>query len=209
MLSQTNQQRALIALVEVLGLSVWFSATAVAPSLRSEWGIGASAAVWLTASVQVGFVAGAVTSTVLNLAGGNYGTRLDGTAVAQVAAVGPTGITEFVGRGLHFDGVADTADGFGGGRTREDVLRIMRVHAIGAYGAIALAKAAGLLVLRASPVLGELRALDTALRAATTSDESTVLQWRRRAARAEATIRLSFVALTLASTALWAFVLPR
>ena len=68
MLSQTNQQRALIALVEVLGLSVWFSATAVAPSLRSEWGIGASAAVWLTASVQVGFVAGAVTSTVLNLA---------------------------------------------------------------------------------------------------------------------------------------------
>jgi hypothetical protein len=46
MRSQTNQQRALIALVEVLGLSVWFSATAVAPSLRSEWGISASAAVW-------------------------------------------------------------------------------------------------------------------------------------------------------------------
>lgn len=68
MLSRTNQQRALIALVEVLGLSVWFSATAVVPGLRSEWGIGASVAVWLTASVQVGFVAGAVTSTALNLA---------------------------------------------------------------------------------------------------------------------------------------------
>lgn len=40
--------------------------------------------------------------------------------------------------GLHFDGVADTADGFGGGRTAEDVLRIMKDHAIGAYGAIAL-----------------------------------------------------------------------
>lgn len=39
---------------------------------------------------------------------------------------------------LHLDGLADTADGFGGGRTREDVLRIMRDHAIGAYGAIAL-----------------------------------------------------------------------
>jgi hypothetical protein len=48
--------------------------------------------------------------TVLNLAGGNYGTRLDGTAVAQVAAVGPTGITEFVGRGLHFDGVNDAVE---------------------------------------------------------------------------------------------------
>jgi MFS family permease len=67
-LSRTNQQRALVALVEVLGLSVWFSATAVVPSLRSEWGIGATAAVWLTASVQIGFVAGAITSTVLNLA---------------------------------------------------------------------------------------------------------------------------------------------
>ena len=39
---------------------------------------------------------------------------------------------------LHFDGLADTADGFGGGRTRDDVLRIMRDHAIGTYGATAL-----------------------------------------------------------------------
>jgi cobalamin 5'-phosphate synthase/cobalamin synthase len=39
---------------------------------------------------------------------------------------------------LHLDGLADMADGFGGGRTREDVLRIMRDHAIGAYGAMAL-----------------------------------------------------------------------
>ena len=52
----------------MLGLSVWFSATAVVPTLRSEWGIGATAAVWLTASVQIGFVAGAVTSAVFNLA---------------------------------------------------------------------------------------------------------------------------------------------
>ncbi len=39
---------------------------------------------------------------------------------------------------LHLDGVADTADGFGGGWTREDVMRIMKDHAIGSYGAIAL-----------------------------------------------------------------------
>ena len=39
---------------------------------------------------------------------------------------------------LHFDGLADTADGFGGGRARDDVLRIMRDHAIGTYGAVAL-----------------------------------------------------------------------
>jgi cobalamin 5'-phosphate synthase/cobalamin synthase len=46
---------------------------------------------------------------------------------------------------LHLDGLADTADGLGGGRTREDALRIMRDHAVGAYGAIALVL---LLVLR-------------------------------------------------------------
>jgi hypothetical protein len=63
--------------------------------------------------------------------------------------------------------------------------------------------AAGLLLLRASPVLGELTTLQAALRASTSPDESTALAWRRRAARAEATIRLAFVALTLASTAAW------
>jgi adenosylcobinamide-GDP ribazoletransferase len=40
---------------------------------------------------------------------------------------------------LHFDGLADAADGFGGGHSREDVLRIMRDHAIGSYGGVALA----------------------------------------------------------------------
>jgi len=40
---------------------------------------------------------------------------------------------------LHFDGLADTADGFGGGKTRDDVLRIMHEHAIGSYGGLALA----------------------------------------------------------------------
>jgi adenosylcobinamide-GDP ribazoletransferase len=39
---------------------------------------------------------------------------------------------------LHLDGLADMADGFGGGRTRDEVLRIMRDHQIGTYGAIAL-----------------------------------------------------------------------
>jgi MFS family permease len=61
-------QRAAIAIVQVLGLAVWFSMSAVVPSLRQEWGISAGAAVWLTASVQLGFVTGAVGATVLNLA---------------------------------------------------------------------------------------------------------------------------------------------
>jgi cobalamin 5'-phosphate synthase/cobalamin synthase len=47
---------------------------------------------------------------------------------------------------LHMDGLADMADGFGGGRTREDVLRIMRDHVIGSYGGTALILAIGLKV---------------------------------------------------------------
>ncbi|MBB6464648.1 adenosylcobinamide-GDP ribazoletransferase [Aminobacter lissarensis] len=40
---------------------------------------------------------------------------------------------------LHEDGLSDTADGFGGGRTRERKLEIMRDSRIGTYGACALA----------------------------------------------------------------------
>ena len=39
---------------------------------------------------------------------------------------------------IHLDGVADTVDGLGGGRDREQVLRIMRDPRIGSYGAAAL-----------------------------------------------------------------------
>ena len=39
---------------------------------------------------------------------------------------------------IHLDGLADTADGFGGGTDRETTLRIMRDPVIGSFGAIAL-----------------------------------------------------------------------
>jgi len=39
---------------------------------------------------------------------------------------------------LHEDGLADTADGFGGGWTKEKILTIMRDSRIGSFGAVAL-----------------------------------------------------------------------
>ncbi len=39
---------------------------------------------------------------------------------------------------LHEDGLADTFDAFGGGRTREDILRILKDSRIGTFGALAL-----------------------------------------------------------------------
>ena len=43
-----------------------------------------------------------------------------------------------VTRGIHVDGFADTFDGFFGGRSAEERLRIMKDPAVGSFGAIAL-----------------------------------------------------------------------
>jgi cobalamin 5'-phosphate synthase/cobalamin synthase len=57
---------------------------------------------------------------------------------ATICAILLVGLDAWLTGAMHYDGIADSADGFGGGRTREDVLRIMRDHAIGSYGAVAL-----------------------------------------------------------------------
>lgn len=88
---------ALLALTELLGMSVWFSASAVVPALREAWGLSASAQAWLTMSVQLGFVAGALGSAVLNLAD-----RLPGRwlfAVSSVLAGAATLIIPIAGAG--------------------------------------------------------------------------------------------------------------
>ncbi len=56
-----------LGLTLILGMTTWFSASAVIPQLRAEWGLSTSVAAWLTISVQLGFVAGALLSSVLNL----------------------------------------------------------------------------------------------------------------------------------------------
>ena len=45
-------QRGLIALVLVLAMAVWFSASAVVPELAGQWHLSAGAAAWMTAPVQ-------------------------------------------------------------------------------------------------------------------------------------------------------------
>src|SRR5262245_33449964 len=59
---------ALLSLAELLGMSLWFAATAVAPQLRAQWGLDAAHVGWLTAAVQLGFVAGTACSALFNLA---------------------------------------------------------------------------------------------------------------------------------------------
>lgn len=49
-------------------MTLWFSATAVTPQLAAEWQLKPVDLSWLTACVQLGFVAGALASAVFNLA---------------------------------------------------------------------------------------------------------------------------------------------
>jgi len=59
---------ALLGFAELLGMSLWFSASAVTPQLRSIWGLTLAEAAWLTTIVQLGFVCGTAIAAVLNLA---------------------------------------------------------------------------------------------------------------------------------------------
>jgi MFS family permease len=58
---------ALLSLAELLGMSLWFSASAVVPALRVEWNLSDANVSWLTIAVQLGFVCGTLMSAFLNL----------------------------------------------------------------------------------------------------------------------------------------------
>ena len=59
---------ALLACAELLGMSLWFAASAVSVPLAAPWHLRPSALGWLTAIVQLGFVLGTGVSAFLNLA---------------------------------------------------------------------------------------------------------------------------------------------
>ena len=58
----------LVAAAQLLGMTLWFSATAAAPSIATELSISPSTMAWLTMAVQAGFVVGTLVSATLNLA---------------------------------------------------------------------------------------------------------------------------------------------
>jgi MFS family permease len=58
----------LLALAEVLGMSLWFSASAVSGQYRTLWQLTSGEAAWLTTAVQLGFVVGTGGAAILNLA---------------------------------------------------------------------------------------------------------------------------------------------
>ena len=73
----------LISICAMFVMSLWFSGSAVVPQLTLEWKLTAAQQSWITNTVQIGFVAGAITSALLNL-----GDRVSNRALFAASALG-------------------------------------------------------------------------------------------------------------------------
>ncbi|MFI2234825.1 adenosylcobinamide-GDP ribazoletransferase [Streptomyces chrestomyceticus] len=94
---------------------------------------------WDRPAARGGMLCAPAAGLVIGLAAAALGTGLlllgSGPLLAAVAtAAVPAVLT----RGLHLDGLADTADGLGSGKPAEDALRIMKQSDIGPFGVITL-----------------------------------------------------------------------
>jgi len=77
----------LVSTAELFGTSLWLSGTAAIPELTRIWGTDLSVGAWLTMSVQLGFVAGALAAAIFNLPDIFKASRLfAGCAVAAAVA---------------------------------------------------------------------------------------------------------------------------
>ncbi|MFF9102214.1 adenosylcobinamide-GDP ribazoletransferase [Streptomyces rubrogriseus] len=112
------------------GLRFAFGTLTVLPVKVTRWDRDAARGGMLCAplaGLTVGVAAAAAGLLLLAL---GAGTLLAAVATAAVPAV--------LTRGLHLDGLADTADGLGSGKPAEDALRIMKQSDIGPFGVLTL-----------------------------------------------------------------------
>lgn len=129
---------------DLVGAAMVLTRLPVGALARRGWTGGLSGGVW--AYPLVGALAG-----LLGGAAGALGLWL-GLPGGLAAAWALAALLLLTGA-LHEDGLADTADGFGGGRGRARKLEIMRDSRIGSYGVLALALSLGIrgLALAAMP----------------------------------------------------------
>ncbi|MET9389066.1 adenosylcobinamide-GDP ribazoletransferase [Streptomyces sp. NPDC006624] len=112
------------------GLRFAFGTLTVIPVRVTRWDREAARGGMLCAPVAglaVGAASAAVGLVLLFLGAG-----------APLAAVATVAVPAALTRGLHLDGLADTADGLGSGKPAEDALRIMKQSDIGPFGVITL-----------------------------------------------------------------------
>ncbi|MEV5319634.1 adenosylcobinamide-GDP ribazoletransferase [Streptomyces sp. NPDC052687] len=112
------------------GLRFAFGTLTVLPVRVTRWDRAAARGGMLCAPVAglvVGALAAAAGVALLLLGAGPL-----------LAAVASAAVPAVLTRGLHLDGLADTADGLGSGKPAEDALRIMKQSDIGPFGVITL-----------------------------------------------------------------------
>lgn len=112
------------------GLRFAFGTLTVFRVRAIRWDRQAARAGMLSAPVVGGAVGAAAASAgllVLLLGGGTF-----------LGAVVAVAVPAVVTRGLHLDGLADTADGLGSGRPADEALRVMKASDIGPFGVLAL-----------------------------------------------------------------------
>ncbi|MEV5973635.1 adenosylcobinamide-GDP ribazoletransferase [Streptomyces sp. NPDC051921] len=112
------------------GLRFAFGTLTVIPARITRWDRDAARAgmLWAPlAGLVVGLFAAAVGGVFLLLGSGPL-----------LAAVLTVAVPALLTRGLHLDGLADTADGLGSAKPAEDALRIMKQSDIGPFGVITL-----------------------------------------------------------------------
>jgi MFS family permease len=84
----------LLSVAELLAMVVWFSASAVTNDLAQRWSLDDGGKAWLTMSVQIGFVVGAFSSSMLTLADRVSARRL--FIVATFLAAGSTALIPLI-----------------------------------------------------------------------------------------------------------------
>ncbi|MFF9061633.1 adenosylcobinamide-GDP ribazoletransferase [Streptomyces sp. NPDC014882] len=112
------------------GLRFAFGTLTVLPVRVTRWDRGAARGGMLAAPLAGLAVGGCAAGLGLLLLLLGAGPLLAAVASAAV----PAALT----RGLHLDGLADTADGLGSGRPADDALRIMKQSDIGPFGVLTL-----------------------------------------------------------------------
>lgn len=163
----------------------WHFLTAIPISRQHHVPTGQELAASMAWYSTVGLLIGGLTALA------DYGLRL--WVAAEVGNALLIVLLVLLTRGLHQDGLADTVDGLGGGRTVEDRLRIMRDPRVGAFGATALflsllLRYAGLLALPSTLRLPVLLCMPALGRWAMVS-----LAWASPSARREGGLAAAFL----------------
>ncbi len=94
---------------------------------------------WDREAARSGMVCAPAAGLVVGLCAAAAGVLLLALGAGPLlAAVASAAVPALLTRGLHLDGLADTADGLGSGKPAEDALRIMKQSDIGPFGVVTL-----------------------------------------------------------------------